>query len=172
MLREQAIQSMKKYFGEQRFVDHTLKVLSYGERILEGEAGSRGDIPVDFERAAVTLACVFHDIGIPEARERYGSFEAPYQEELGPPVARKLMEEIGVRPDLLERVAYLVGNHHSRDKIDGEDFQILWEADFLVNVQEGNLTLEKGQEARAVEQNLKTVTGRSLAAAVPELTGL
>jgi hypothetical protein len=172
MLREQAIESMQRYFKEQRHIDHTIKVLSYGERIMAGEAEGRGDIPSGFHRSVVTLACVYHDIGIPEAKARHGSIDAPFQEELGPPVARRLMEGIGVRPDLVERVVYLVGNHHSMDKIDGEDFQILWEADFLVNVQEGTITLETGTEARAVERNLKTRTGRGLAAGIPELTGL
>ena len=34
---------------------------------------------------------------------------------------------------------YLIGNHHSYDKIDGIDFQILVEADLLVNIYEDEI---------------------------------
>mgnify|MGYP000340972515 FL=1 len=35
---------------------------------------------------------------------------------------------------MTERVAYLIGHHHTYDKIEGMDYQILVEADFLVNI--------------------------------------
>lgn len=35
-----------------------------------------------------------------------------------------------------ERVAYLVGHHHSPAQIDGIDYQILIEADYIVNASE------------------------------------
>jgi HD superfamily phosphodiesterase len=170
MIKEKAVQSMKQYFENQRYIDHTLKVLDYGERIFDGEAGKRVNLPGGFERDVVTLACIYHDIGIPEAVRTRGSSDAPHQEELGPDIARKLMGDIGVRSDLLERVLYIIGHHHTADRIDGEDFQVVWEADFLVNIQEGNITLEPGQVNEAVKRNLKTETGRALAAEVPQLS--
>ena len=35
-----------------------------------------------------------------------------------------------------ERICYLIGHHHTYDKIDGTDYQILVDADFLVNLYE------------------------------------
>ena len=43
-------------------------------------------------------------------------------------------KETGFRR-VTERVAYLIGHHHTYDKIEGMDYQILVEADFLVNIQ-------------------------------------
>jgi hypothetical protein len=157
MYRDAAVNSMKKYFQEKRFIDHTLKVLSTAEKIGLGE-GLRDD----FLWNVVTLGCVFHDIGIPEALKRHDSMEAPFQEKEGPPVARRLMEKIGVRPDILERVCYIVGNHHTRERVDGGDFQIIWEADFIVNIDEENIILEPDGVEQSVSENISSGTGLKL----------
>lgn len=57
------------------------------------------------------VAAIVHDIGIKPAWEKYNSSNGKYQEELGPAEAIKL----------LNRLNYL-------------DYQILVEADFLVNL--------------------------------------
>lgn len=41
---------------------------------------------------------------------------------------------------IIERVCFLVGHHHTYNMIDGLDYQILVEADFLVNAYEDNLS--------------------------------
>ena len=48
-------------------------------------------------------------------------------------------------------MAYLVGHHHTYKDVDGLDYQILLEADFLVNGDESNLTKE------AIEKMKKNV---------------
>ena len=53
---------------------------------------------------------------------------------------------------------YLIGNHHSYDKIDGLDFQILVEADFLVNIYEDNMSPEAA--ATVKKKYFETKTGR------------
>ena len=157
MYREKAIEKMKAYFDNQRFIEHTLKVLGRAEQICEGE-----NIEAPFIREVATLGSIFHDIGIPEALKKHNSMDAPYQEREGPAVARKLMNDAGVRPDILERVCYIVGHHHTADKVDGADFQVIWEADFIVNIDEKNIVLEADDVESAVAENLKTKTGRTL----------
>ena len=46
------------------------------------------------------------------------------------------MTELGYPQEVIERVSYLVGHHHSYDQIEGMDYQILVEADFIVNMYE------------------------------------
>jgi hypothetical protein len=53
-----------------------------------------------------------------------------------------------------------VGNHHSYSKIDGIDFQILVEADFLVNIYEDNMGREKIIKIR--DNIFKTASGIEL----------
>ncbi|MFC2662969.1 MAG: HD family phosphohydrolase, partial [Eubacterium sp.] len=52
---------------------------------------------------------------------------------------------------------YLLGNHHSYYSIDGDDYQILVEADFLVNIYEDNLDQAAIQSAE--KKIFKTETG-------------
>ncbi|MDR1134465.1 MAG: phosphohydrolase, partial [Synergistaceae bacterium] len=41
--------------------------------------------------------------------------------------------------DVTERVVYLVEHHHTYTDVDGPDYQILLEADFLVNMHEAEM---------------------------------
>ena len=60
----------------------------------------------------------------------------------------------------IERVAYLVGHHHTYKDVDGLDYQILLEADFLVNGDESNLTKEAIEKMK--KNVFKTKTGIEL----------
>ena len=60
----------------------------------------------------------------------------------------------------IERVKYLVGHHHTYDSIDGMDYQILVEADFLVNLYENESRYSAIIETR--ERIFRTETGRHL----------
>ncbi len=160
-VKDDAVRVMKEYFGDERYINHTLKVLDHAERILHGEKIEGG-----FLISVVTLSCIYHDIGIPESVKKYSSTGARCQEKEGPPVARELMKKIGVRPDVLERVCFIVGAHHTKEKVDGIDFQIVWEADFIVNIDEKNIVLKKDDIQNALEENTLTATGRGLASEV------
>jgi HD superfamily phosphodiesterase len=158
LTREEAIESMEKYFGESiKYIEHTHKVLAVAEQILDSEG-----VNDSFVNDVVVLSTIFHDIGIPEAERKYNSPAAEYQEKEGGPIARELLSALKVRPDILERVVYIVRNHHTMEKVDGMDFQVLWEADFIVNIDEKNITVEKGSEIKAIEENFITNTGTKL----------
>ena len=64
----------------------------------------------------------------------------------------------GVYP--LDRVAYLVGHHHTYTNIDGMDYQILVEADFLVNLYEDSVP--KAAAQNALDKIFKTQTGKTI----------
>ena len=94
------------------------------------------------EYRALELAAILHDIGIKNAERKYNSSAGKYQEIEGPAVAEELLNEFNVKKDILERIKFLIGNHHSYNKIDKIDFQILIESDFLVNIDEDNMKIE------------------------------
>lgn len=87
-------------------------------------------------------AAVLHDIGIHAAEEKYGSSSGKYQEIEGPAPARAILEELGADEKLIDRVCFLIAHHHTYDGVDGLDYQILLEADFLVNAYEDQLKPE------------------------------
>jgi HD superfamily phosphodiesterase len=162
MDRENAIEKMKELFEqEKRYINHSLKVLSYAEQIYGME-----NVNQAFVKDVITLGSIFHDTGIPNALKKYGSPEFRYQENEGEITSRKALDEMGVRPDIRERVCYIIAHHHSFDCIDGLDFQILWEADMVVNLQEGNCTLNGEPAEKFIERNFKTDSGKKLAAEI------
>ena len=56
-----------------------------------------------------------------------------------------------------ERVAYLVGHHHSPEQIDGIDYQILIEADYIVNASESGYSQQAIRSF--MEHIMKTAAG-------------
>ena len=63
-------------------------------------------------------------------------------------------------PAQADRVAYLVGHHHTYTNIDGMDYQILVEADFLVNLYEDSVP--KAAAQNALDKIFKTQTGKTI----------
>ena len=51
------------------------------------------------------------------------------------------LAEFDLTPGEIERIAYLVGHHHHPESIDDLDYQILIEADYLVNADEAGYEL-------------------------------
>jgi hypothetical protein len=149
------IQKMIDYFdGDIRRINHALKVFGFAKIIGEQEGLSAQ------QQMGLELAAVLHDIGIKEAERKYRSCAGPYQEQEGPPVAERLLTEAGIDGELIGRVSFLIGRHHSYAAIDGPDFQILVEADFLVNID------EEGMQPAAIasigKQYFKTACGGKL----------
>ena len=66
----------------------------------------------------------------------------------------------GYNASQIERVMYLIGHHHTYNNIDGIDYQILVEADFLVNLYEDNVSAEAVKNAR--RQIFRTSAGTRL----------
>ena len=154
-----AVSLMTDYFDDARHVDHTMKVLAEAEAIIDAEPfGGRDGFLVD----VIRLACVFHDIGIPNAIRIHGSSAGPHQEREGVPVAAELLDRLNVRADLRERVCFIVGHHHTRDAIDGPDFQVVWDADMIVNLREGNV-VPQGPVADFIERSFETAAGAARA---------
>ncbi len=146
---------MIKYFGhDTKRINHAVKVYSYADAICKSE-----EISDDLKKI-VEFASILHDIGIKEAERKYNSSSGKYQEIEGPPIARNIMRNLCVAEEITGRVCYLIGNHHSYRKIDGMDFQILVEADFIVNIFEDNMSQES--ILSVYEKYFKTDSGKEI----------
>ena len=140
--------------GDPMRIQHFIKVHSFARLIGRGE-----NIPED-TLYILQAAALVHDIGIRPAERKYGKSNGKLQEQEGPEYARQMMQEIGFDSDVIDRVCFLVGHHHTYDNIDGIDYRILVEADFLVNIYEDKLD---GDAAMAALNNIfKTDTGRQI----------
>lgn len=126
-------EKMIRYFGKDvRRINHALKVYAYAKTIAELENISKE------KKETLEIAAILHDIGIKVCKQKYNSTAGNYQEIEGPPIAKELLSHFNLSSNVLNRVLYIIANHHTYSKIDGIDFQILVEADFLVNFEEGN----------------------------------
>lgn len=143
------------YFGgDPKRINHFMKVYSYAVTIAEGENVN------DRLRFIIETAAVLHDVGIKPAEQKYHSSAGKYQELLGPREAEKLLHELDCPQDVAERVKYLVANHHTYDNVDGIDYRILIEADFLTNAYEDGLSKDSIISAR--NKIFRTDTGIKL----------
>ena len=118
------------YAGDPARIQHFLKVYEFSRMI-----GLTEDLDSDLQ-LTLELAALVHDIGIRSSEAIYGDCKGPHQEELGPAEVKKMLEPLGVEPERIDRIMYLVGHHHTYKNIEGMDYQILVEADFLVNLYE------------------------------------
>ena len=150
------IEAAIAYFeNDIRRISHLLKVYGFAKAIGEKE---QLDL---FTMECLETAAVLHDIGIKISEEKYQSSAGKYQELEGPPVAAVILKKLEFPAPVTERVAYLIGHHHTYDKIEGMDYQILVEADFLVNYFEDHLETESIK--KSVKKIFKTETGIRIA---------
>ena len=156
MLNEQLILKMTAFNkGDPKRIQHFVKVYEYAHTIgkLEGLDEKSQKI--------LDIAAILHDIGIRPAEEKYGRCDGKLQEQEGPVYARKMLEEfVEVTEEEIDRVCYLIGHHHTYTGVDGKDYQILLEADFLVNAYEDKLSPESICTFR--ENVFRTETGTEL----------
>lgn len=129
------------YKGDAKRIQHFCKVHSYAKLIAQMENVDDKCLFI-IETAALT-----HDIGIHTCEEKYGECGGKLQEKEGPAIAAELLERLGFDSEVSERVQYLIGHHHTYNNIDGIDYQILVEADFLVNICDDNLTKDAALKA-------------------------
>lgn len=135
-------------------INHFLKVYAFAKVIGEAEGLS------GWEQYILEVAAVLHDIGIHESERKYGSCAGNYQEIEGPVIAKEMLSRLGMEPETVERVCYLIGHHHTYDQVDGMDYQILLEADFFVNAYESGMDTEAMREV--YERVFRTETGKKL----------
>lgn len=142
------------YGGDPKRIQHFLKVYQFAKMI-----GQEEQLDEDTQNILETAAIV-HDIGIKAAQEKYGSCGGRLQEQEGPALAEKMLLELGYGQEIVSRVSYLVGHHHTYTGVDGMDYRILLEADFLVNLFEDAM----GDEAvaKAYKNVFRTETGKRI----------
>ncbi|HWQ78232.1 MAG TPA: HD domain-containing protein [Anaerovoracaceae bacterium] len=154
MLDDLFMEMVQYYSGDPRRIQHFFKVHGFSKLI-----GNREGLSPD-EMEVLEAAAIVHDIGIKPAMEKYGKGDGKLQEMEGPAVAEGMLLKLGFRQSLVDRVCWLVAHHHTYKNIDGLDYQILVEADFLVNLYEGNESKEACDAA--YKKIFKTETGKAL----------
>ena len=149
---ENIMEKMIKYFGNDvKRINHAIKVYTFAMNIAKLENVEENKMKI------IQIAAILHDIGIKESERKYNSSSGKYQEMEGPAIAKEILKNFNLEENLIERVCFLIGNHHTYTKINDVDFQILVEADFIVNIFEDDI--QKQQVKSISDKYFKTKTG-------------
>jgi RimJ/RimL family protein N-acetyltransferase len=144
---------MIEYEGEcEQRIRHFFSVFGYAIAIGELE---RLD---DDTRYIIETAALVHDIGIKASLEKFGDASGVNQEREGPAIARPMLEALGCDKHTIDRVCDLIACHHTYSGIEGIDYQVLIESDFLVNF--GGMSVADRIEGKKL---FRTETGKKLA---------
>jgi len=151
-MNNELLMAMIEYYrGDSHQIQHLLKVTAFAKMIGEREGIDENTMQV------LEASAIVHDIGIKKSMEIYGDDKGFHQEQLGPAIAEKMLESLNYEKETIEKVSYNVGRHHTYTNIDGIDYQILVEADFLVNIHENNYDKQYAENIR--EKIFKTPSG-------------
>jgi len=154
-MKARLIEAMKVVFGsDQRRIKHAISVLAYAETLMKDEPG---------DELTVVASAILHDIGIHEAERKYNSSAGNYQEIEGPPIARAILERLGVDPGRTDHICRIISLHHHATGCDTPEFRILWDADWLVNIPDEYSGWEPCKLRPIIKKVFKTATGRVLA---------
>ncbi|WP_287638132.1 HD domain-containing protein [Blautia sp.] len=151
----EVVKKMVEYSkGDLHDMNHFMKVYAYAKTIAEGENLSPE------QQKLVEVTAVVHDIACPLCRVKYGNANGKHQEEESAALIEKFFADSDLPKEFVDRVSYIVSHHHTITGIDGIDYQIMIEADYLVNADESNFS---GNNVRnMLEKVFKTETGKFL----------
>ena len=140
--------------GNQHDMDHFIRVWTYARTIgkLEGLD--------ECTQFILEAAAIVHDIACPLCREKYGNTNGRNQEKEGVGLTQAFFAGTDVPEAWRERIAFLVGHHHTLRDIAGLDWQILVEADYIANALENGYP--EGNIKNVMETIMKTSSGKRL----------
>ena len=138
MITEDLIIKMTEFNdGDPKRIQHLIKVFEFAHIIAVKEGLDEKALKI------LDMASIMHDIGIRPSERKYGKCNGKLQEQEGPAYAREMLSEFsGISAEEVERVCYLIAHHHTYENVEGLDYRILLEADFLVNAMEDELDKE------------------------------
>lgn len=147
--------AMEEYFGmDSRRIGHALRVTEFARRILLHEPG---------DRELVLATALLHDIGIREAERKFGSSAGDLQEQEGPPVARSILASLGYDEPFMAEVCTIIASHHSPGEVESDNFRVIWDADWLVNLGDECDLTDQVKAQRLIEKTFMTATGKRIA---------
>jgi HD superfamily phosphodiesterase len=128
-LKAEIVRLLLDHFGsDSRRIEHALEVF------IEAECRRRAmPDPEIYDAEIVTAVALLHDVGIKPSEEKYGYNNGRTQEELGPPIAERLLTGIAFPQEKIPVVCEIIGNHHSPSRYDYPELELLKIADRIVN---------------------------------------
>lgn len=157
-IKQKLIKELEGYLGDdKKRIMHAKDVMNFAEELLREE---------NADWHIVIPASILHDIGIKEAEKKYGSSAGHHQEKEGPPIARKILLKIGLKKDGIDEICELIAHHHSPGKINTQNFKILYDADWLVNLKDEVDIKNRAKLEKAINKVFLTEAGKEIASRI------
>ena len=154
-IRQRLMEQLEEYFGsDKKRITHAKNVMHFTEELLKKEGG---------DSHIVIPASILHDVGIKEAERKYGSSSGSYQEKEGPAIARKFLLEIGFKIEDIDEICEIIAHHHTPGKVNTRNFKILYDSDWLVNLEEEVDLSDKEKLKGLINRVFLTKTGKETA---------
>ena len=154
-MKEKLIKELETYFkNDSKRINHAKKVMDFAEELLKQE---KGDWHI------VIPAAILHDVGIKVSEEKYGSSAGHYQEKEGPAIARSILEKFDLKKDDVNEICDIIAHHHTPGKVNTQNFRILYDADWLVNLKDEIDLNDKDKLKGIINRVFLTKAGRELA---------
>lgn len=154
-IEEIVLDRMEQCFGsDAKRIEHARRVAGFADELLKKESG---------RREVVIIAALLHDIGIHECERKYRSTDGQLQEKEGVPIARKILVGCNVEDEIIDEVCRIIGSHHSPGEVETDEFKIMWDADWLVNLNDECDLSDKKKVKQIIDKVFLTKTGRAKA---------
>lgn len=160
LLKDRVALAVKRQFGRDfKRLGHATKVARYAEDIGKQEHGNL---------AIILPAAYLHDIGFIAAQKKFGQPTHEQVEAEGPALAREILVGLGARTEIIDAVCDIISHHHQPRSNDSLDFQVVYDADVLANLEEKHQDEPQDPDnlKRLIDSRLLTASGRALAAKV------
>lgn len=154
-VKDKLLKELEEFFGNDiKRIEHAKRVLSFSEELLKSE---KADWHI------VIPASILHDVGIKIAENKYGSAAGHHQEAEGPAIARAILLKIGIKKENIDEICQIIAHHHSPGKINTQNFKVLYDADWLVNLKDEVDMKDKEKLSAMIDKIFLTETGKKTA---------
>lgn len=158
-LKDRVASAIQDYFdGDQRRIKHATAVADFADQINKYEHGD----------PAIIMACGYlHDIGIKNAEAKHQSSAPKHQHTEGPPVARMILEGLDVDAEMITEICDIISHHHAPRSDETVNFKVLYDADFIVNIDDEQAKKQRSKEdiAGMIAKVMLTESGKKIAKA-------
>lgn len=153
--KEIIILAMKEHLeGDQKRMNHALKVLEFAEKILEKEEGNP---------KVVIAAAILYDIGVHEVGKKPERAKESDQEKDNLPTARGILERSGSKAEVIEEVCQIIESHRHAEKINTLNSKIIYDAVRLVNLRLEYDIEDKEGLKNIINEGFFTTAGKEIA---------
>ena len=154
-IKDRLVKELEEYFqDDSKRINHAKRVMNFAEQLLEKEKA---------DWLIVIAASILHDVGIKAAEQKYGSSAGCYQEKEGPEIAKNILLKIGFKKEDVEEVCEIIAHHHSPGIVKTDNFRVLYDADWLVNLKDETNIEDKAKLKSIINKVFLTNAGKELA---------